>query len=147
MINVSTPAPAKVYEEIHERNAVSFTRLLGNALASLQTDVDGAVVTVRITRDLLGRLGAGAVDTSEIHTALLAIDGVRVALLYRELKGDRVKVSLRSKGDLDVHRLACEFGGGGHRNASGIVMAGDLDSVAGSVGRRVAALLGARETP
>ena len=39
----------------------------------------------------------------EILTALLAMDGVMVAALYRELDGDRVKVSLRSKGDLDVH--------------------------------------------
>jgi phosphoesterase RecJ-like protein len=62
-------------------------------------------------------------------TALLAMDGVRVALLFRELPGGRIKVSLRSKGDLDVHRLASGFGGGGHRNASGIVLAGALDEV------------------
>jgi phosphoesterase RecJ-like protein len=137
--------PAKVYEEIYERNPVAFTRLLGHALASLRTEVDGEVVAVSLPSELMRGLGAEAVDTSEIHTALLAIDGVRVALLYRELSGGRVKVSLRSKGDLDVHRLASEFGGGGHRNASGIVMSGDLDEVAGKVGRRVAALLGAAE--
>jgi phosphoesterase RecJ-like protein len=83
------------------------------------------------------------VDTSEITTPLLAMDGITVALLFRELDGGRVKVSLRAKGVLDVHRLAAEFGGGGHRNASGIVMDGALDDVARAVvGRTIEALGG-----
>jgi phosphoesterase RecJ-like protein len=65
------------------------------------------------------------------------MDGITVALLFRELEGGRVKVSLRSKGVLDVHRLATEFGGGGHRNASGIVMEGALDDVVRAVTGRV----------
>ena len=55
----------------------------------------------------------------------------------------RVKVSLRSKGDLDVHRLAGEFGGGGHRNASGIVIDRPLDEVVNAVVRRTSALVAA----
>jgi phosphoesterase RecJ-like protein len=73
-------------------------------------------------------------------TPLLAIGGVRIAVLFREMDGGRVKVSLRSKGALDVHGLAAEFGGGGHRNASGIVMSGDLDEVADTVTARAEAL-------
>jgi len=57
-------------------------------------------------------------------------------LLFRELEGGRVKVSLRSKGNVDVHRLASEFGGGGHRNASGIVMPGAIDDVIRTVTQR-----------
>ena len=61
--------------------------------------------------------------------------------LFRELDRGRVKVSLRSKGALDVHALATEFGGGGHRNASGIVMAGSLDDAVGRVVERATALV------
>jgi phosphoesterase RecJ-like protein len=123
--------PARAYQEIYERNSVAYTRLLGQALASLRLDAGGAVASVRITRAMLeaGDGDGDGVDTSEMTTALLAMDGVRVALLFRELPGGRIKVSLRSKGDLDVHRLASGFGGGGHRNASGIVLAGALDEV------------------
>lgn len=49
--------------------------------------------------------------------------------LFRELGDGKVKVSLRSKGAWDVHALALEYGGGGHRNASGIVASGTLDEV------------------
>lgn len=133
--------PARTFQEIYERNSVAFTRLLGHALAGLTLDADGAIASVRIPRDLLRRLHAEDVDTTEITTALLAIEGVRIVQLFRELADGRVKVSLRSKGGLDVHALAIEFGGGGHRNASGIVMAGALDDVAESVGAASVALL------
>jgi phosphoesterase RecJ-like protein len=86
-------------------------------------------------------LGAEEVDTSEIATTLLAMDGVGVALLFRESPERRIKVSLRSKGGIDVHRLAGEFGGGGHRNASGIVMDGRLEDVVSSVLERTTELL------
>ena len=125
--------PARSYEEIYERNSPAFTRLAGLALADLQLAAGGAVASVRITRAMIEVCGAEGLDTAEITTSLLAMDGVRVALLFRELDGGRVKVSLRSKGGLDVHRLAGEFGGGGHRNASGIVMEGVLDRVAAQV--------------
>jgi phosphoesterase RecJ-like protein len=121
--------PARAYQEIYERNSVSYTRLLGQALSSLRLDAAGAVASVRITEGMLASCDGDEVDTSEMTTALLAMDGVRLALLFRELPGGRIKVSLRSKGELDVHRLASGFGGGGHRNASGIVLAGRLDEV------------------
>jgi len=86
-------------------------------------------------------LNAVDVDTSEITTALLAMDGVQVVLLFRELEDGKVKVSLRSKGVRDVHRLALEFGGGGHRNASGIVMEGSLAEVDAVIRDRAVRLL------
>lgn len=134
--------PAKIYREIHERNSVAFTRLLGHALAGLRIDGGGAIASATIHRDLLERIGAADEDPSEITTPMLCLDGVRVVALYRELPGGRIKVSLRSKGDLDVHTLATEFGGGGHRNASGIVIPGRIEEVVDLVTRRLTALLG-----
>ena len=61
-------------------------------------------------------------------------------MLFRELPGGKVKVSLRSKGELDVSMLASEFGGGGHRNASGIVMPGRFEDIVATVTRRAAVL-------
>lgn len=113
---------AAIYRALYERNPVAYVRLLGHALAGLRLDADGSVASVKITRQMIESLQAEDVDATEITTSLLAIDGVRIAILFRELADGRIKVSLRSKDSLDVHRLAIEFGGGGHRNASGIVM-------------------------
>jgi phosphoesterase RecJ-like protein len=135
--------PARCFGEVYERNSPAWTRLLGRALAGIRLDAGGSVVSVRITRAMESECGAEGADTSEMTTPLLAIDGVRIALLFRELPEGRVKVSLRSKGDLDVYRLAMEFGGGGHRNASGIVTVGRLDEIAETVIARSASLLSA----
>ena len=69
------------------------------------------------------------------------MDGVQIAVLFRELPDGRIKVSLRSKGDLDVHELASEFGGGGHRNASGLVLSYRLDEAVSTVTERATRML------
>jgi len=135
--------PARTYRTVYERNSEAFTRLLGHALVELKMEAGGTVASVRVPRTLIKSLAAEDEDTSEITTALLAMDGVQVALLFRELADGRVKVSLRSKGELDVHQLASEFGGGGHRNASGIVLTQSMEQAVAVVTERARSLLAA----
>jgi phosphoesterase RecJ-like protein len=71
--------------------------------------------------------GAEEADTSEMVNQLFNIRGVRVGLLFKELPDGRIKVSLRSKGEIDVNRVATRYGGGGHQNASGAVLDGPLE--------------------
>jgi phosphoesterase RecJ-like protein len=61
------------------------------------------------------------------------IKGVEIAILFREIGRGKYKVGLRSKGKVDVHRLASEFGGGGHARASGCVLCGDLNKITAEV--------------
>lgn len=136
--------PARCFAEVYERNSPKYTRLLGRALTSLVLHAEGRLAVVRLPLAAIRECDAEDVDTSEITTPLLATDGVRVVLLFKELAGGRVKVSLRSKGDLDVHSLAAEFGGGGHRNASGIVMTAPFDAAVERVVSRAVALLEGR---
>jgi len=121
--------PATVYKAIYERHSVQLTRLLGVALSGVRVD-GGSIASVVLPAKLIDEIGARDVDTSEIMTSLLAMDGVSVALLFREIADGKIKVSLRSKGVVDVRLLASSFGGGGHRNASGIVTDGRLDELA-----------------
>ena len=132
--------PARCFRQVYERNSAAYTRLLGLALSELRLDADGAVASILIRQSMVDTTRAAEEDTSEMTTALLAIDGVRIAILFRETIENQVKVSLRSKGNLDVRMLATEFGGGGHRNASGIVMKGDFDGVIERVLERATAL-------
>ena len=136
---------ADCYRRLYERNSLAFTRLLGQALSDIQLDGAGAVASVRLTQALLNDLEAQNEDVSEIANVLLAMDGVRIALLFRELREGSVKVSLRSKGPLDVHALAVRYGGGGHRNASGIVALGSIADVAAEVVSRAVELVAAEK--
>ena len=136
--------PATCYRRIYERNSPLFARTLGAALLGMRLDAGGRVVSVQVTRESLR--DADDVDTSEMMTPLLAIDGVQVAVLFRDLAAGKVKVSLRSKGAWDVHALALEYGGGGHRNASGIVASGTLDEVRDRILGRAVAMFDGGET-
>jgi phosphoesterase RecJ-like protein len=132
----------EIYRRIYERNSEAYTRLLGHALLGLRIESEGRIASVGLRRDAIAGFGAEDVDTGEITTALLAIDGVDLVLLFRELPDARVKVSLRSKDELDVHGLAVGFGGGGHRNAAGIVLDLPFDEVVESVYAGARKLLG-----
>lgn len=119
--------PVRVYHDVYERNSTAYIRLLGIALSGARTELDGRVGWVRLTRQQILDAGGEHEDTSDIVNSVLTIEGVRMALLFKELPDRRTKVSLRSKGVLDVNALARRLGGGGHRNAAGILLADPLE--------------------
>jgi len=119
--------PPLVYEQVFERNSAALLRLGGVAMADLRQEEGGRLAWVSLTYAQVLGCQAETEDTSEVVNDLLSIDGVRLAVLFKEMGGGRTKLSFRSKGDLDVNRLASQFGGGGHTNAAGAVVAGGLD--------------------
>jgi phosphoesterase RecJ-like protein len=119
-------SPQRVYEEVFERSTEALIRLSGVALADLRLESDGKLAWITLTLDQVRACRAELEDTSDVVNHLLAIDGVRIAVLFKEQERGRVKLSFRSKADLDVNRLAASFGGGGHTNASGVVIEATL---------------------
>lgn len=132
--------PDRIYQEIYERNSEGYVRLLGQGLSAMQRAREGALVWTSLDLKSQQDLDALDLDTGGIVNTLLAMVGVRVAMLFREMPNNRVKVSLRSKG-VDVHQLAVHHGGGGHRNAAGILLEGSLPEVAGRLLDDASALL------
>ncbi len=114
--------PPRVYEEVFERDSAALVRLAGTALAGLKIEEQGRLAWITLNREQMETCGADGEDTSDVINELLRIDGVRVAVLLKELKPGRTKLSYRSKGGLDVNRIAAGFGGGGHTNAAGAVL-------------------------
>jgi phosphoesterase RecJ-like protein len=114
--------PAGVYAQLSERLSAGFLLLTGDLLAGMELRRDGRLILLRARAELLERRGAHGEDLSEVLNQALKLRTGRVAALFRETRPGVTKVSLRSKGQLDVNRLARRHGGGGHRNASGIVL-------------------------
>jgi phosphoesterase RecJ-like protein len=117
--------PATIAEAVYGKKSFQSVKALGQALASLELHLQGRVAmmvlphsTVRLATDL-----DGIVDYA------ISISGVVVAALLKEQKPGQFRVSLRSRGVFDVNRLAREFEGGGHPNASGCSVVGDAVSV------------------
>ena len=116
--------PARIAHNVYFSSPTSKMRLLGAALSRLHRQ--GALAWMSVTRDDMDRTGALEEDCEGLVNYALGIAGVEVAAFFRETGAERVRVSLRSKGALNVSEMAEKFGGGGHGCASGFSVAGPL---------------------
>lgn len=103
--------------------------LLTCALKSMQFSADGKIAWMTITYNEAENLGVLALHPEGIINHTIMVEGVEVGLLFRETKPGTIKVGYRSKGRIDVARLASAFGGGGHRQAAGASIEGSMDQV------------------
>ena len=119
--------PAEISEAVYNNYSWSRIELMRQVLATVGRDESGQVATLRQT--LAMRENAAAVDGDNngfVNIPLAARDVLAVVYM-REVGKNEYRVSLRSKGDINVARVAEKFGGGGHRNASGLRIEGDWD--------------------
>jgi phosphoesterase RecJ-like protein len=121
--------PALVSTHLYERRQADSLRWLGESLRRIEVSPDGRIAWLGLPG---GVVPESFIEAEELVNYPRSIDSVRVACFLRPL-GDRVKVSLRGKGDVDVSRIAARFGGGGHPNAAGCTVPGDLASVTRAV--------------
>jgi phosphoesterase RecJ-like protein len=116
--------PAHCARGIYFAHSSAKMRLLGEALRNL--NLEGHVGWIWVTQDQMERCGAREEDCEGLVNYVLSIGDVEVAAFFRELPDGRYRVSLRSKGKLNVARIAEMFGGGGHECASGCAVNGPL---------------------
>ncbi|MEA2077795.1 MAG: bifunctional oligoribonuclease/PAP phosphatase NrnA [Candidatus Marinimicrobia bacterium] len=99
----------------------SGTRLFSTILQNIQFSEDGRIVWFIITREMLSENGAGDMDTEGVTDFMRMIDGVEVAIMFKERLDGSTRINFRSKGTVATNGVARYFGGGGHVHASGIV--------------------------
>jgi bifunctional oligoribonuclease and PAP phosphatase NrnA len=116
--------PARIAHNIYFSSPTSKMRLLGAALSNLRRE--GCLAWMSVTRDDMDRCGALDEDCEGLVNYALGIAGVEVAAFFRETGAERVRVSLRSKGAVNVSEMAEKFGGGGHECASGFSAPGPM---------------------
>lgn len=117
--------PVSIAQQVYFSNPASKMLLLGRALANLQCD--GPISWMHVTvSDMVG-CGATDQDCEGLVNWALSIRGVEASAFFREIHSSHYRVSLRSKGRIDVARIARTFGGGGHACASGHPVDGSFD--------------------
>ncbi|MGH7408860.1 MAG: DHH family phosphoesterase, partial [Candidatus Methylomirabilales bacterium] len=134
--------PAQITASLYEQREVGELRLLSRCLGTLKLSRDGRVAWMEVTAGDLAEVGLTQDALEGFIDYPRSIAGVEVALLFKALTGDGTRVSLRSRGRTDVAAVAATFGGGGHRNAAGCQVPGDLaaarDAVLAAVERELA---------
>lgn len=123
--------PAHCARNVYFGHSNAKMRLLGAALSNLHRE--GPLAWIWVTREQMERLGAKEEDCEGLVNYALSIQDVEVAAFFRELPDGRFRVSLRSKGQLNVAAVAERFGGGGHACASGCSLDGPLPAAVAQV--------------
>lgn len=125
--------PWDISVRVYENHPAKKFKLLGLVLSTLDViEVDGTgstVATVSVSLDMFRDTGSEKDLADGFVNYARAVEGVEVGILFREAAPLKYKVSLRSKGRIDVAVVAEAFGGGGHRNAAGFMASGTIEDV------------------
>ena len=117
--------PAKISEAVFSSYQWSKIELLSAVLSTVRRDCSGRVAWMRQTIEMQERAQASEEDGDGFVNYPLTVGEVEAVVLLKECAPGVYRTSLRSKGDINVARIAEKFGGGGHRNAAGCTLTGD----------------------
>jgi len=121
--------PEMISQALYESESPKKLKLLGLVLATLKVEDNKRIATVFVDENMYRQTDTNRQDTEGLVNIPRSIDGVDVAVLFRQESGNgklKWKISLRSKGKFDVASIAEHYGGGGHRNAAGCMISGQL---------------------
>ena len=119
--------PAKLAQAVFASYRWSKIQLLAEVMASVKRDPSGRVAWLRQSLEMQARANATEEDGEGFVNYPLTCDEVEAVAMLKETSPGIYRTSLRSKGDINVARVAEKFGGGGHRNAAGCTLHGDWD--------------------
>jgi phosphoesterase RecJ-like protein len=95
----------------------------------MELDASGRIATLTVDRQLTADCGGTYDDTEGLINLPLTVKEILAVVFFKEIGPDEWRVSMRSKENIDIHAVARQFGGGGHKNASGCNATGSLGDV------------------
>jgi phosphoesterase RecJ-like protein len=122
-------SPKKIYKIMNGGKSLNSRILLGNILTRTESYFDGRFLVSHETLKEFKKFGFEGRDSDSLNKMLLSIEGVEAVMVIRQECVDNCTVSLRSVDKIDVSQIAASFGGGGHKNASGLTMKGKISNV------------------
>ncbi len=121
--------PPAIARAIFDSNNLGRLKLFGAVLSGMTLDPSGRVATVYVDENLAQECGGTYDDTEGIVNLPLTVKEIEAVAFFKEAGPDDWRVSMRSKGEVDVNAIAKEYGGGGHKNASGCSATGRFEDL------------------
>ena len=118
--------PVWIARSVYDSNNIGRIRLFSAVLSTIELDASGRLATIRMDRDMARTTGGSYDDTEGLINEPLTVKSIQAVAFFKEWEPGVYRVSLRSKGEIDVRSVAQQFGGGGHKNAAGCTVIGDL---------------------
>jgi phosphoesterase RecJ-like protein len=120
---------AAMARSVFDSNSFGKLKLIGAVLDSMEVDFGGRLAILHLDEAALEAAGCTYNDTEGLINLPLTAREIQAVVFFKVLQRDEIRVSMRSKGDVDVRGVATQFGGGGHKNAAGCTIPGALAHV------------------
>src|SRR5437762_10923073 len=118
--------PVLVARQVYDSNNMGRLKLFGAVLSAMQIDPAGRIAILYVDHDMARAAGGTYDDAEGLVNLPLTVKEIQVVVFFKQEEGDEYRVSIRSKGTIDVGAVAKEFGGGGHKNAAGCTVRGAI---------------------
>jgi phosphoesterase RecJ-like protein len=122
-------------------------KLFGSVLSSMQIDPTGRIAIVYLDHEMARAAGGTYEDTEGLINLPLTVKEILAVVFFKQVEGEEYRVSMRSKGDIDIGLIAKEFGGGGHKNAAGCTVTGPIDGLQRTFIDKIEGAIRGVETP
>ena len=130
---------ARLIQDTYYEKTYAQNQILGRTLLESILFMDKTCIASYVTKKTMDFYGVKVKDLDGIVSQLRVTKDVEVAIFMYELETNVFKVSLRSKERVDVSKVAKYFGGGGHKKAAGLTMAGTYYDVLNNLSRQIEA--------
>ena len=121
--------PVLVARNVYDSNNMGRLKLFGAVLGAMQIDTTGRIAIVYVDHEMARTAGGTYEDTEGLVNLPLTVKEIEAVIFFKQERGDEYRISLRSKGNIDIGSIAKEFGGGGHRNAAGLTVTGPIEQL------------------
>jgi phosphoesterase RecJ-like protein len=121
--------PVLVARNVYDSNSMGRLKLFGAVLSAMQIDGTGRIAIVYLDHEMAREAGGTYEDTEGLINLPLTVKEIEAVVFFKQTEGEQYRVSLRSKGNIDVGGVAKTFGGGGHKNAAGCTVSGAIDAL------------------
>jgi bifunctional oligoribonuclease and PAP phosphatase NrnA len=121
--------PEAIARAVYDSSTLGRLRLIGAVLHNLELEAGGRLALTDLSLRLLEQTGSTHEDADGLINMPLTVKEIEAVAFFKEIAPLSYRVSLRSKGNVDVNRVASRFGGGGHKNAAGCSMSGPYSEI------------------
>src|SRR5262245_42032729 len=119
--------PVMVARNVYDSNNMGRLKLFGAVLSAMQIDSTGRIAIVYLDHEMARSAGGTYDDTEGLINLPLTVKEIQAVVFFKQVEADEYRVSMRSKGEIDIGAVAKQFGGGGHKNAAGCTATGPVD--------------------
>jgi phosphoesterase RecJ-like protein len=121
--------PVRLSRQVFDSNTIGRLRMFGAVSQAMDVDPSGRIVALYLDRAIATAAGGDFDDTDGLINQPLTVKDIQAVVFFKQVEGNQYRVSMRSKGTIDIGAIAKTYGGGGHRNAAGCSATGPLDAL------------------